>query len=71
MVIAVANGHGALAVAQTYSEPIHLPPTDVVMPGMKGTELTARLRTEKPETRILYMSGYPEEETSDADVAFL
>jgi CheY-like chemotaxis protein len=32
--------------------------TDVIMPGMNGIELSDRLRTRWPRTRLLYMSGY-------------
>jgi two-component system cell cycle sensor histidine kinase/response regulator CckA len=32
--------------------------TDVVMPGMTGPELAAKLRDSNPELRVLYMSGY-------------
>lgn len=35
--------------------------TDVVMPGIRGTELADRLRGELPELRVLLMSGYTDE----------
>jgi two-component system cell cycle sensor histidine kinase/response regulator CckA len=35
--------------------------TDVVMPGVSGPELTRRLAEQRPELRVVYMSGYTEE----------
>ena len=35
--------------------------TDVVMPGMSGTELAQHLRIIKPDLRILFMSGYADD----------
>ncbi len=52
------NGEDALEVAGKYDDPIHLLLTDVVMPGINGRVLAERLRAKRPETRILYMSGY-------------
>ena len=35
--------------------------TDVVMPGASGPELTSRLRLRQPHLRVIYMSGYTED----------
>jgi two-component system cell cycle sensor histidine kinase/response regulator CckA len=35
--------------------------TDVVMPGMHGPELAYRLRHERPDIGLLYISGYAED----------
>ena len=32
--------------------------TDIVMPGMSGTQLASRLREDRPELPVLFMSGY-------------
>jgi len=50
--------------------------TDVVMPGMTGPELSARLIRLHPEMRVLYMSGYTEgavfqQGILDPEMAFL
>ena len=38
--------------------------TDVVMPGLSGPNLAARLLQENPRLRVLYMSGYTEDATA-------
>lgn len=48
----------ALAIAEAYSEEIHLLITDVVMPEMNGRELAQRLQLLYPNLRRLFMSGY-------------
>lgn len=57
-VLAASNGREALDVAERHAGQIDLLVTDVVMPHMGGTELVERLATERPEMRVLYMSGY-------------
>jgi two-component system cell cycle sensor histidine kinase/response regulator CckA len=48
----------ALAVAA--SQPIQLVISDVVMPGMSGPDVVARIRELLPSVRVLLMSGYTE-----------
>ena len=57
-VLEASNGVEALEVARRHAGPIHLLLTDVVMPQMNGTELAAELRSVRPETKVLFMSGY-------------
>jgi PAS domain S-box-containing protein len=66
----------ALQIAEDAKEPIHVLVTDVVMPEMSGRQLADRLATIRPETRVLYMSGYADDEIVDKgvlgpDVVFL
>jgi two-component system, cell cycle sensor histidine kinase and response regulator CckA len=60
-VLKAANGPDALAVIARHPDPVHLVFTDVVMPGMNGRELVARLSVLRPAMRVLYTSGYTED----------
>jgi signal transduction histidine kinase len=60
-VLEAASGDEALAVSARHSGHIDLLVTDVVMPGMNGPELVAKLRGRRPTTAILYTSGYDNE----------
>jgi CheY-like chemotaxis protein len=60
-VLGAANGMNALSlVEQRGKESIDLLFTDVVMPQMDGKELSDRIRTSHPETKILFASAYTE-----------
>jgi two-component system cell cycle sensor histidine kinase/response regulator CckA len=60
-VIEATNGAEALRVCENHDPPIRLMVTDVVMPGMSGRELAARVREQLPDLRVLYMSGYTDD----------
>ncbi|MGZ4481355.1 MAG: PAS domain S-box protein [Gaiellales bacterium] len=53
-----ANGRQALEFLERHQGVIELVLTDVVMPEVSGPELGVRLASLRPETRVLYMSGY-------------
>ncbi|MGA3043720.1 MAG: response regulator [Bryobacteraceae bacterium] len=57
-VLEARDGHHALRVCRTYSGPIELVLTDLVMPNMQGADLAEHLHRAHPDLRILLMSGY-------------
>ena len=57
-VIVASNGTEALEKCRTHKGVIQLLITDVVMPQMGGPELVYSLSGQRPETKVLYMSGY-------------
>jgi len=59
-VLEAIDGEDALRVSRDHGGPIHLMITDVVMPGMGGPRLAERLADERPEMKVLFVSGYAE-----------
>ena len=59
-VLQAPSGREALEEAARTAGPVHLLVTDVVMPDMSGQKLAEALKRARPETRVLYMSGYTE-----------
>ena len=60
-VLEARSGEEALRVAGGHGGRIDLLVTDVVMSGMNGRELADQLLELRPDTRVLYMSGYTED----------
>ncbi|HEY6158832.1 MAG TPA: PAS domain S-box protein [Gemmatimonadales bacterium] len=60
-VLEAANAEAAIQAGERHQGPIHLLLTDVVMPAQSGGQLAARLRRARPEMRVLFMSGYPDD----------
>lgn len=61
IVLDASNGEAALEVAKNYSGTIHLLLTDVVMPRIGGRDLYQTMAASRPETRVLFMSGYTDD----------
>lgn len=57
-VLEANGGVEGLAICQQHPHTIHLVLTDVVMPQMSGSELAGKLASLRPETKVLFMSGY-------------
>jgi two-component system cell cycle sensor histidine kinase/response regulator CckA len=57
-VIDAANGAEAIGLSAGHPGPIHMMITDIVMPGMNGRELADHLQAQRPDMKILFMSGY-------------
>ena len=57
-VLEAKNGSEALLIAERHSSGIDLMISDVVMPSMGGGELAERLTASRPDTKVLFMSGY-------------
>jgi PAS domain S-box-containing protein len=68
-VLQAADGLEALAVAEQHAgETIHVLLTDVVMPRLNGRELAKQINSMRPETRVIFMTGYGENLISRAGV---
>ncbi len=75
-VLDAPDGYEAIAVSRRHPGQIHLLVTDVVMPGINGKELSARLQELYPDLKVLYISGYTADVIAnhgvlDRGVAFL
>jgi two-component system, cell cycle sensor histidine kinase and response regulator CckA len=60
-VVSAASGEEALRLAATLPE-VDLLLTDIMMPGMNGVEVAARIAKASPGTRIFFMSGYADQD---------
>ncbi len=61
-VLACCDAHQALEVAARHAGPIALMITDVRMPGLNGRELAEQLGPRRPEMKVLFMSGYTDDQ---------
>jgi CheY-like chemotaxis protein len=57
-VLDVPSPAEALALSRRHTGLLHLLLTDVIMPGMDGPALAKQVQKERPDIKVLYMSGY-------------
>jgi CheY-like chemotaxis protein len=60
-VLDASSAEQAIQTAETFSAPIDLLLTDVIMPGMSGRQLAEKILSKRPQTRIVYMTGYTDD----------
>jgi CheY-like chemotaxis protein len=56
-VMVASSGEAALRMSQCHPGHIDLLLTDIIMPSMSGPSLAARLLAQRPQTRVLFISG--------------
>jgi PAS domain S-box-containing protein len=67
-VLEAEDAFQAIEIAKRTEAPIDLLLTDVIMPGMSGWALAEMLSAQRPEMRVLYISGYPDGEIAKRGV---
>jgi signal transduction histidine kinase len=75
-VLLSVDGRDALRVAAEHPAQIHLLLSDVVMPHLNGSELAAELRVTRPDMKVLFLSGYTDDDVlrngvTSATMAFM
>jgi two-component system, cell cycle sensor histidine kinase and response regulator CckA len=60
-VLAASGAEQAIRTAEVFAESIDLLLTDVIMPGMSGRQLAEKVLRKRPQTRIVYMTGYTDD----------
>ncbi|HEX4785357.1 MAG TPA: PAS domain S-box protein [Candidatus Sulfotelmatobacter sp.] len=60
-VLEAASAEQAIQTAENFREGIDLLLTDVIMPGMSGSQLAEEILSKRPQTRIVYMTGYTDD----------
>ena len=58
-VIVAVDGRDGLDQSRQFKDTIHLLFSDVQMPNMTGVELATQLQIDRPDIRVLLMSGMP------------
>ncbi len=62
--LAARRPNEALGLALSHPGDIHILLTDLVMPQMNGRELAGRIKSLRPDIKVIYMSGYTAEAVS-------
>jgi two-component system, cell cycle sensor histidine kinase and response regulator CckA len=57
-VLSASNSRDAMSIARNHKGTIHLLITDVIMPETSGPELARSLCAERPDLKVIYISGF-------------
>ena len=60
-VLTAGNAAEAIRLSRAHQKPVQLLLTDLVMPGESGHNLAKRLLEERPDIKVLFMSGYTDD----------
>ena len=60
-VLVARDGAEAVRIAGEYAGVIHLIVTDAIMPGLTGRKTVEQIIPTRPETNLLFISGYTDE----------
>ncbi len=60
-ILVASNGEEAMEVCNSFNGRIDLLLTDVIMPVMNGKNLADKFVLKRPETKVIYMSGYTDD----------
>jgi two-component system, cell cycle sensor histidine kinase and response regulator CckA len=60
-VLEADSAEQAIQIADTCTGPIDLLLTDVIMPGLSGSQLAENILGRRPQTKIVYMTGYTDD----------
>jgi Response regulator containing CheY-like receiver, AAA-type ATPase, and DNA-binding domains len=67
-VLEAEHGADAVRVSNDYGGAIDLLVTDLYMPGLRGPEIAETLEATRPAIKVLYMSGYGDEDLARSGV---
>jgi len=68
-VLMAEDGEEAIERVSEFGEKVDLMVTDVIMPRLGGPETVRRLRAMEPDLKVVYVSGYSEEDPGMNDLA--
>ncbi len=60
-VLQASSAEQAIEATERYRDKIDLLLTDVIMPGMSGRRLAEEILSRRPQTKIIYMTGYTDD----------
>jgi two-component system cell cycle sensor histidine kinase/response regulator CckA len=65
-VLVAAGGEQAMQASESWDKDIDVLLTDIVMPGVHGPELAARMRVQRPNIGVVFMSGYADDDLAQS-----